>query len=56
MNLFNPKQKYHISPEDTYDIKPLRKYELILKFFNLFLMVASRQKQEETMYRETGIS
>ena len=31
MNRFNPKQKYLIPPEEIFDLKPLRKYELIFE-------------------------
>ena len=31
MNLFHPKQKYLIPPEEIFDLKPLRKYELVFE-------------------------
>ncbi len=31
MTLYNPKQRYLISPEEIFDLKPLRKYELIFE-------------------------
>lgn len=38
MNQFNPRQKYLIPPEEIFDLKPLRKYELIFEILESSLI------------------